>query len=102
MPAEQPVPEEDEFHEITVTTAGRREEQRSDAVVGTEVIERAQLVESGAENVAEALEDLPGIEIVPALQGTTVRMQGLDPQHTLILIHSFPSYCSFNHLYSNL
>ncbi|MBK6812349.1 MAG: TonB-dependent receptor [Sandaracinaceae bacterium] len=90
MPAEQPVPEEDEFHEITVTTAGRREEQRSDAVVGTEVIERAQLVESGAENVAEALEDLPGIEIVPALQGTTVRMQGLDPQHTLILIDGEP------------
>jgi outer membrane receptor for ferrienterochelin and colicins len=84
------LPEEDEFQEITVTTAGRREERRSDAVVGTEVIERAQLVESGAENVAEALEDLPGIEIVPALQGTTVRMQGLDPQHTLILIDGEP------------
>jgi outer membrane receptor for ferrienterochelin and colicins len=84
------LPEEDEFQEITVTTAGRREERRSDAVVGTEVIERAQLVESGAENVAEALEDLPGVEIVPALQGTTVRMQGLDPQHTLILIDGEP------------
>lgn len=88
--AEPSEPEEDEFQEITVTTAGRREERRSDAVVGTEVIERAQLVESGAENVAEALEDLPGIEIVPALQGTTVRMQGLDPQHTLILIDGEP------------
>jgi outer membrane receptor for ferrienterochelin and colicins len=90
VPAEEPLPEEDEFQEITVTTAGRREERRSDAVVGTEVIERAQLVESGAENVAEALEDLPGVEIVPALQGTTVRMQGLDPQHTLILIDGEP------------
>jgi outer membrane cobalamin receptor len=79
VPAEQPVPEEDEFHEITVTTAGRREEQRSDAVVGTEVIERAQLVESGAENVAEALEDLPGIEIVPALQGTHGAHAGARP-----------------------
>lgn len=87
---EQPPSEEDEFQEITVTTAGRREERRADAVVGTEVIERAQLVESGAENVAEALEDLPGIEIVPALQGLTVRMQGLDPQHTLILIDGEP------------
>jgi len=87
---EESAPEEDEFQEITVTTAGRREERRADAVVGTEVIERAQLLESGAENVSEALEDLPGVEIVPALQGTTVRMQGLDPQHTLILIDGEP------------
>ncbi len=85
-----PPSDEGELQEITVTTAGRREERQADAVVGTEVIRRAQLLESGAENVAEALEDLPGIEVVPALQGLTVRMQGLDPQHTLILIDGEP------------
>ncbi len=79
-----------ELEEIVVTTAGRREESRADAVVATEVIDREALRDNGAENVAEALEDLPGIEIVPALQGSTVRMQGLDPQHTLILIDGQP------------
>ncbi|MCB9656809.1 MAG: TonB-dependent receptor [Sandaracinaceae bacterium] len=79
-----------ELDEIVVTTAGRRAQSRSDAVVATEVIDRETLRDNGAENVAEALEDLPGIEIIPALQGSTVRMQGLDPQHTLILIDGEP------------
>ena len=83
-------PQPHELDEIVVTTAGRREQSRTDAVVATEVIDREALRENGAENVAEALEDLPGIEIVPALQGSTVRMQGLDPQHTLILIDGEP------------
>ena len=44
-----------ELDEIVVTTAGRRAQSRSDAVVATEVIDRETLRDNGAENVAEAL-----------------------------------------------
>src|SRR5690606_15726062 len=47
---------------------------------------RDDLVATGAENVAEALEEISGLEIVPGLAGPTLRVRGLHPQQTLVLI----------------
>lgn len=79
-----------ELDEVVVLTPGRREQGRADTVTPTEVFTREEMVENGAENVADALQDVPGIEVVGGVQGTTLRVQGLDPQHTLILIDGEP------------
>ncbi|HFE47640.1 MAG TPA: TonB-dependent receptor, partial [Nannocystis exedens] len=73
-----------------VVTASRTEESLSDTSVVTEVVTREQIEASGAENAAEILEEQPGIQITPGARGGAgglgIRLLGLDPQHTLILI----------------
>ena len=73
-----------------VVTASRTEERLGDTAVATEVVTRAQIEASGAENVAEILEEQPGVQIAPSARGGAgglgVRLLGLDPQHTLILV----------------
>lgn len=73
-----------------VVTASRTEESLGDTSVVTEVVTREQIEASGAENAAEILEEQPGIQITPGARGGAgglgIRLLGLDPQHTLILI----------------
>jgi len=69
-----------------VVTGTRLEEHARQATVATTVITREQLEASGSETLAEALEEINGIEIVPGVAGQVVRVRGLDPQHTLILV----------------
>ncbi len=72
--------------EIVVTTAGRRAQRASEASVSTSVVTREEAEARGATSVAEVLETEPGVEIVPSLAGTEVRLRGLDPRQTLILV----------------
>lgn len=69
-----------------VVSASRREEEASDTAVQTEVIQRAQLEATGAQTLAEALDQLAGVEMVREATGSHVRLQGLDPEHTLIVL----------------
>ena len=75
-----------ELTEVVVTGA-RRQEKLSDAPVATEVITREQIERSGAQDLAEVLEEHPGIRIVRAPQtGATIQMQGLGSRYVLVLI----------------
>ncbi len=71
----------------TVVTGTRSERRLADSPVATEVITRADLEASGAESVAGALEEHPGLDVNRAnASGANVRIQGLDPQYVLILV----------------
>lgn len=69
-----------------VISASRREESAAESAVQTEVIHRAQLEATGAQTLAEALDQLAGVELVREATGAHVRLQGLDPKHTLIVL----------------
>jgi outer membrane receptor for ferrienterochelin and colicins len=70
----------------TVVTANRAERKLEDVVVGTEVITRAQIEAVGARDLTQLLQQHPGVELVTTNRSVGVRLQGLDPEYTLILI----------------
>lgn len=87
-PAEAPPDFATESRTIVVTGA-RTEQAVGDSAVATQVIRRAAIEASGAENLAELLEEHPGLQVLRGLGGAGgagVTMQGLDPKYTLVLV----------------
>ncbi|MEZ4267472.1 MAG: TonB-dependent receptor [Myxococcota bacterium] len=72
--------------EDVVVTGSRTEHAVADAPVATEVIDRATIASSGAENLAELLSSHAGMDLYAALRGTGLRIQGLGAEHLLILV----------------
>lgn len=71
----------------TVVVTGTRSARTvAQTPVATQVTGRQELAESGAQNVAEAIEETPGVQLVRGIGGTGVRLQGLDPSYTLVLV----------------
>jgi outer membrane receptor for ferrienterochelin and colicins len=78
----------DESRTIVVTGA-RTEQAVGDSAVATQVIRRDAIEASGAENLAELLEEQPGLQVLRSFAGAGgagVQMQGLDAKYTLILV----------------
>lgn len=74
-----------------VITATRSEKLLQDVPVVTEVVSSQEFQERGAENLAQALEERPGIVVEPNSSGGKVlRMNGLDGKHVLILKDGVP------------
>jgi outer membrane receptor for ferrienterochelin and colicins len=73
-------------HEIVVVTGRRSEEILGDAPIAIEVIDRQQIASIGARDVGQILSTQPGIQIERSFRGDAIQMQGLDPQHTLVLV----------------
>lgn len=72
-----------------VVTAARTEQAIGDSAVATQVIRRDAIEASGAENLAEVLEEHPGLQVLRSFAGAGgvgVQMQGLDPKYTLVLV----------------
>ncbi len=79
----------DDESRTIVVTAARTEQAVGDSAVATQVIRRDAIEASGAENLAELLEEQPGLQVLRAFAGAGgagVQMQGLDPKYTLILV----------------
>jgi outer membrane receptor for ferrienterochelin and colicins len=72
--------------EAIVVTARRSEEPLGQAPVAVEVISRQRIAISGARDAAQALQNQPGVQIDSGFQGQALRLSGLDPKHTLILV----------------
>lgn len=72
--------------EEVVVTGSRTEHAADDAPVTTEVVTRAEIDTSGAENAADLLEKHPGVQVARSFRGAGVRLQGLDSKHVLILV----------------
>lgn len=70
---------------IVVTGLGREEDARR-SQHHTRVISGEVLRDTGAQSLADALETQPGVQLVDLIGGEGIRLQGLDPEHTLILI----------------
>jgi outer membrane receptor for ferrienterochelin and colicins len=81
---------EEQAGEVIVIDS-RSEKPLGQAVGAVEVVDRAAIRARGARNVADALRGRVGLEIVPALRGTAVRAQGLDPAYVLVLIDGLPA-----------
>jgi len=69
-----------------VVTGTRTERSLAETPVATQVIDRNEIVQSGGENVAEVLEETPGVVLSRGVGGTGIMLQGLDPQYTLVLV----------------
>lgn len=78
--------EEDERRRTTVITGSRTERRQEDAVVSTEVVTRPQLEAMGVRDLPQLLQQQPGVELVYTNRSVGVRLQGLDPEYTLVLI----------------
>ena len=77
--------EADDLDEVVVT--GTRTPRRlGDAPVAVEVIDRETIDASGAEDVADVLEQQPGVAVDRGVLGAAVRLRGLNAEHTLILV----------------
>jgi outer membrane receptor for ferrienterochelin and colicins len=72
---------------LDIVVTGRRSPERLGAsAVAVEVVDRAQIVASGMRDAAQILANQPGIQIDSSFRGDAIQMQGLDSQHTLILV----------------
>lgn len=77
----------DEGSAFTTTVTGTRVPQRlKDSAVATEVITRREIQESGARDLREVLQSRAGLETFQNVGTTGLRMQGLGPEYSLILI----------------
>lgn len=76
----------DDVDDVVVVTATRSEAPVRQAPVAVEVITRAEIEATGAETLGELLEEQPGLQIDDTVTGVAIRMQGMDPEHTLILV----------------
>lgn len=74
-----------EVEEIVVTGT-RSERARGASPVATKVLTAEDLRASGAEDVADALEQVPGVDVQRGFLGAVVRLQGLDPEHVLVMV----------------
>lgn len=75
--------------DVTVTTAAGYEQKLADAPASITVITKEDLLEKRYSNLAQALDDVEGIDIGSTngkTGGRTIRMRGLDSEYTLILI----------------
>jgi outer membrane receptor for ferrienterochelin and colicins len=70
----------------TVVTASRAERKLQDVVTPTEVITRAQIEATGAQDLGDLVAQHPGVEIVYTFRGAGIRLQGLDPEYVLVLV----------------
>ncbi|MEC7947470.1 MAG: TonB-dependent receptor plug domain-containing protein, partial [Myxococcota bacterium] len=73
-----------------VVTGTRTEQGIAASPVATMVLTRTDLVASGADTLAEALEARPGMQIVRSFRGAALRVHGLDPDYTLVLLDGQP------------
>jgi outer membrane receptor for ferrienterochelin and colicins len=78
-PATEPVEE-------VFVTGTRTPRTLGESPVAVRVISRAEIEASGSQDVADLLEQVPGIDVQRTLLGASVRLRGLDPVHTLVLV----------------
>jgi len=70
----------------TVVTGSRSVEHVRDAPVAVEVITRRDIEASGARDIAELLSGRPGVEVITGFAGAGLRLQGLGPEYSLLLV----------------
>ncbi len=85
-----------------VVTGTRTPRYVKEVPVRTEVITRKTIRDKAACNIYEALEGEPGVQVEQACQAcnfSTVRLQGLGPDHTQMLIDGQPVYTGLASVY---
>lgn len=70
----------------TVVTASRTAQRAVEAAVPLDVITRAEIERTGARDAAEVLALHPAVQLDRSFSGSVAYVQGLEPQHVLILL----------------
>ena len=79
--------DDEEETETIVVTGSRVAQSAERAAVVTTVIPRVDLERSGARNVAEALETMPGLRVLRDVTGAMqLQVRGFDTEHVLVLV----------------
>lgn len=76
----------EEYVRSVVVTGTRTARSQANSPIATQVHQREEIEESGAENLAELLEETPGVVVQRGIGGSGIQMQGLDPSYTVILV----------------
>ena len=69
-----------------VRVRAKSQKSLADRPLRVEVLRGLELRRSGSQDVAEALEEHTGVEIVRSFAGAGVSLMGLDPKHVLVLV----------------
>lgn len=69
-----------------VITGARLAQPLKDSPVAVEVMRREAIEQSGARDLAEALEEHPGVQVDRSFRGAGITLRGLDPKYVLILV----------------
>ncbi len=72
--------------EVVIVSSSSEPEPQKDAAVATRVISRDQIEASGATQVEQLLEMIPGVQYLPGVRSSGLSLGGHDPRHTLVLI----------------
>ncbi|WP_176736630.1 TonB-dependent receptor plug domain-containing protein [Oligoflexus tunisiensis] len=72
--------------EVMVVTGTRSQHASWDSPIPTDSIAIEDARKRGKQNLADVLAEQPGVEVVPAIRGQTIRLQGFDSKYVLILI----------------
>lgn len=82
--------DDDDNDEIIVVSAGKIEQKLEDSVEKIQIVGAEEIKENGAKNLAEAMKNLPGVNINGASAGNpvdSITMQGFDSDYVKILVN---------------
>lgn len=79
-------PAADDVSEVVVVTGTSAPTPLSDAPVATRVIDRETLRNTGQVTLDQALEQTPGVILLPNFRGSALSIRGHSPEHVLILV----------------
>ena len=72
-----------------VVTATRQEKRLGNVAIPVQLIQRKQIQQAGSMRLRDILQEQPGLQLVTGF-GAGLQMQGLSPEHTLILLDGQP------------
>jgi outer membrane receptor for ferrienterochelin and colicins len=75
--------------EEVVVTATRQERRLGNVAIPVQIIQRKQIQQAGSMRLRDILQEQAGLQLVSGF-GAGLQMQGLSPEHTLILIDGQP------------
>jgi outer membrane receptor for ferrienterochelin and colicins len=78
--------DDEDVAEVVVVSATRTAMQAADTPTRVEVIDRETIEATGAESLDDLLQEQPGLQVDRTVTGASIRIQGMAPEHTLILI----------------
>jgi len=75
--------------EEVVVTATRQERRMGNVAIPVQLIQKKQVLEAGSLRLRDILQEQTGLQLTSSF-GTGVQLQGLNPEHTLILLDGQP------------
>jgi outer membrane receptor for ferrienterochelin and colicins len=85
--AAESMPDTPQISEVMVVTGTRTAHESWESPIPTTSISIENARKQGKQNLADVLAEQPGVEVIPAIRGQSIRLQGFDSKYVLILIN---------------